>query len=118
MDRCYPDAYHRWNWFRKEQWWPSYRDRMLASKGGQCGAVLKVLGDPQGKSVLDATCGLGRKTLIMQQLGMNVVASDACAYAVERLRNWRRKKAGGSSSWFRPGLNYLSEPRVRSRRVR
>ncbi|MBM4049842.1 MAG: class I SAM-dependent methyltransferase [Planctomycetes bacterium] len=85
-DAPYSDVCHRWNWFRRSQWWPSFRERMLASKGGSCGAVLKVLGSPAGKVVLDATCGLGRKTLVMSHLGVNVVGSDASAYAVERAR--------------------------------
>jgi SAM-dependent methyltransferase len=81
----YPDACHCWNWFRKAQWWPSFRERMLASRGGSCGAVLKVVGGP-GRTVLDATCGLGRETLILQDLGLTVAGSDASAYAVEKTR--------------------------------
>jgi SAM-dependent methyltransferase len=85
-DNPYPDPYHRWNWFRKSQWWPDYRDRMLNSRGGSCGIVLEVVGDPAGKIVLDATCGLGRKTLVLSHLGLTVMGSDANAYTVEKAR--------------------------------
>jgi 2-polyprenyl-3-methyl-5-hydroxy-6-metoxy-1,4-benzoquinol methylase len=86
LNHSYPDACHRWNWFRKAQWWPAYRDRMVAAKGGSAGAVLRVLGDPTGKVVLDATCGLGRKTVVLHELGLNVVGSDSNAFAVDRAR--------------------------------
>ena len=85
-DAPYADTYHRWQWFRRRQWWPSVRDRMLAARGRECGALLSLLGGPAGRRVLDATCGLGRRSLVLGHLGAVVTGTDACAYAVERAR--------------------------------
>jgi SAM-dependent methyltransferase len=54
--------------------------------GGKCAAVPQILGGATDKTVLDATCGLGRRTLLLHDLGLKVMGSDACAYAVEKAR--------------------------------
>jgi SAM-dependent methyltransferase len=59
---------------------------MLHHNGGSCGAALSLIGGPAGQRVLDATCGLGRKTLVFSHLGCEVAGSDASAYAVARAR--------------------------------
>ena len=82
----YSDTIHRWDWFRRSQWRPSFLDRMLKAGGASCRTVLKVIGDPAGKLVFDATCGLGRKTLVLSHLGVKVVGADASAYAVGKAR--------------------------------
>jgi len=80
------DACHRWNWFRRDQWWRRFRDGALERGGAKCAAVLSILGNPGNKLVLDATCGLGRHTVVMSHLAMSVVGSDANAYAVGMAR--------------------------------
>lgn len=102
-DGTYPETYHRWEWFRRAQWWPGYLERMRAMRGRECGILLAALDAPSGSCVLDATCGLGRKTLLLDSLGLSVVGADACAYAVERARNLAagegRDNAFFVSSW-------------------
>ena len=83
-DAPYGDTYYRWEWFRRSQWWPGYRDSWQARRWR---VTLGVLGDLAGKDVLDATCGLGRRTVLMSDLGIKVVGSDANSYAVKRARD-------------------------------
>lgn len=82
-DAPYGDTYHRWDWFRRSQWWASFRN---SGQIRRWRATLGIIGDPTGKIVLDATCGLGRKTLVLSDLDMNVSGSDASSYAVEHAR--------------------------------
>ena len=82
-DTAYHDTYYRWEWFHRQQWLAGFRQ---SEPFARWRAMLEAIGDPEGKRVLDATCGLGRKTLVMDECGLDVMGSDASAYAVERAR--------------------------------
>jgi len=76
------DCHYRWEWFHREQWLPRFRERKHSSPL----AFSKLVEETGGDLVLDASCGFGLKTIVMEELGLNVVGCDGCEYAVERAR--------------------------------
>ena len=79
-------TFYRWEWFRRQQWLPDFRE----AKRKSCEAFARAL---EGCDlVLDCSCGFGLKTVVMKEMGLNVVGSDGCAYAVERARELARRE--------------------------
>jgi len=77
-------AYYRWEWFRKAQWQASFRVWKRRSTGGFI-ELVKGRGLAQ-EPMLDCTCGLGLKTIVLKEEGINVEGSDVCALAIECAR--------------------------------
>lgn len=86
MDVRQWETFHRWDWFRLEQWRYTFREDWGARWGGSPAAFKRILGNPEGKLALNAGCGLGLKTIMMHELGIDVLGCDKCNYAVERAR--------------------------------
>jgi SAM-dependent methyltransferase len=101
-DTPWCDTYYRWNWFRRTQWWPQYREQTTA-EGGKL-RLLRDLMPPSAEiHALDATCGLGRQTLALETLGVRVTGSDACAYAIGKAEELARHDSSSArffvSAW-------------------
>jgi len=76
--------HYRWEWFRRAQWQGTFRERKRASCGGFAELVReRGLAD---EPVLDCSCGLGLKTIVLREAGLRVEGSDKCALAVEHAR--------------------------------
>lgn len=77
-------AHYRWEWFRREQWERSFRE----GKRHSSGALIELVKERgmQAAPVLDCSCGLGLKTLVMKEAGLDVQGSDQCGLAVECAR--------------------------------
>lgn len=86
MAKCANDytAHYRWEWFRREQWRRSFREMKRHSSN----AFVELVQDRKtvDKPVLDCSCGLGLKTIVMREAGLNVHGSDGCAQAIELAR--------------------------------
>jgi len=80
------ETHHRWEWFRREDWRPTFRDWKRGESGGSCACFAETVGDLGGGPVLDCSCGFGLKTIVMKEMGLDVTGSDACAFAVEKAR--------------------------------
>ena len=83
------ETLHRWEWFRREQWRPTFREAK-AGKVGALAAFKKILGESAGQVALHSTCGLGLQTIMLKEMGMNVVGCDGCDFAVEKARELAR----------------------------
>ncbi len=84
------DTIYRWEWFRREQWRPGFREAKAGKWGGSCGAFKRILDDAGGGLALDSSCGLGLKTIVLREMGVSVVGCDGCAFAVEKARELAR----------------------------
>ncbi|MBN1346771.1 MAG: class I SAM-dependent methyltransferase [Phycisphaerae bacterium] len=84
------ETIHRWEWFRREQWLHTFRQEKFGSYGGSPAAVKRILGDAGGKVVLDASCGLGLKTVVMHEIALDVVGCDQSEFAIEKARELSR----------------------------
>ena len=82
------DTIWKWTWFTKDQWQPTFRDwkeptrRALASLLPKLGA----------KSVLDCSCGLGLKTIILAEMGYAVEGCDGSKVAVSHAQELARQE--------------------------
>ncbi len=90
------DAIWRWTWFVKEQWQPTFRK----SKEGTRRALASLLPKLGVSSVLDCSCGLGWKTILLAEMGYAVEGCDACDFAVKRASELAREE-GHEIRFFR-----------------
>ena len=65
-------------WFERARWKPFFR-QMKA--GTRCGLSL-LLPKLGVRSILDCSCGVGWKTIILAEMGYQVEGSDGCGFAV------------------------------------
>jgi len=86
---------HRWEWFRRAQWRNSFRALRLGPAGGPCRAVAELARLVKADVLLDASCGLGLRTLSLAALGANMLGCDPCAKAVECARELAREEGAG-----------------------
>jgi SAM-dependent methyltransferase len=86
MTECAFDyaVHYRWEWFARESWRGSFRERKRHSSVGFA-ELLRERG-LASEPVLDCSCGLGLKTIVMREAGLEVHGSDGCAEAVELAR--------------------------------
>ncbi|MEW6358983.1 MAG: class I SAM-dependent methyltransferase [Planctomycetota bacterium] len=90
MTRSEWETLYRWEWFRREQWRPRFREQKAGKTGGSCRVFKDLLQEIDGDLALDCTCGFGLKTIVMKEMGIHIVGSDACAFAVEKARELAR----------------------------
>lgn len=86
MNRKQWETIHRWEWFRLEQWRHTFRQDKFGSYGGTPAAVKRIVEEQGGGIVLDSSCGLGLKTVVMHDIGLDVVGSDQSEMAVANAR--------------------------------
>jgi len=92
-------VHYRWEWFRRSQWRGTFRQRKRHSSGGFVELVTeRGLAD---EPVLDCSCGLGLKTIVMHEAGLNVRGADGCAAAVEYARLLAAEEGRPDIAYFR-----------------
>jgi SAM-dependent methyltransferase len=72
------DTIWRWTWFTRDQWQPRFRKW----KEGTKRAMSSLLAKLNVKSVLDCSCGLGWKTIILAEMGYEAEGCDGSMVAV------------------------------------
>lgn len=77
-------AYYRWEWACRQDWRGSFRERKRHSSG----AFIELMHERglAAETVLDCSCGLGLKTIVMREGGLNAQGADQCELAVEYAR--------------------------------
>ena len=73
------DTIWKWMWFTKDQWQLQFRKW---NEGTRC-ALSLLLPKLHAKNVLDCSCGLGWKTILLAEMGYKVEGADNCAFAVK-----------------------------------
>ena len=68
----------KWFWFTRDQWQPKFREW----KDGTRLALASLLPKLGAKSVLDCSCGLGLKTIILAEMGYEAEGCDGSKVAV------------------------------------
>jgi SAM-dependent methyltransferase len=81
---------HRWDWFRRSAWLPTFRSTCAARWGGFLKAFRDIAGETRAEVVLDAGCGLGTRTVCLAEMGLNVVGADVSETAVTHARELAR----------------------------
>ncbi len=84
------ETLHKWQWFRLNAWQHTFREDLLGGFGGSPAAFKQVLESIGGRLALDSSCGLGLKTIIMHEIGIDVVGSDQSEFAIEKARELSR----------------------------
>jgi SAM-dependent methyltransferase len=72
------DTIWKWTWFTRDQWKPEFR----RWKEGTRLALRSLLPKLKAKSILDCSCGLGWKSILLAEMGYEVEACDGSAFAV------------------------------------
>lgn len=100
MTDCINDytAHYHWQWFCREQWRQSFREKKRQSSG----AFVELVRERGvvSKPVLDCSCGLGLKTIVLKEAGLNVHGSDGCELAVEHAREFAREEGHSDIPYF------------------
>jgi SAM-dependent methyltransferase len=87
---------YRWEWFRRATWRGDFRARKVQSPQ----AVKCLLAGRTAPTVLDCSCGLGLKTIVLRELGLGVCGSDQCAFAVEKAQELARLEGHPEIEFF------------------
>lgn len=72
------DTIWKWTWFTRDQWLSEFRKW----KEGTRRALQSLLPKLEVESVLDCSCGLGWKSIILAEMGYETEGSDGSAFAV------------------------------------
>lgn len=102
------DIIWQWSWFIKELWVKEYlKETKDALKG-----LFPLLSRWNVKSILDASCGLGIKTLFFAKMGYEVEGSDACQTAIKYAKEYA-KSMGTKIRFFVSKFEELPENALR-----
>lgn len=100
MARCSSDysAHYRWKWFNREHWRRSFREQKRRSSG----AFIELMRERgmENQPVLDCSCGLGLKTIVMREAGLAVSGADACPEAVRLARRFAEEEGHEDIPYF------------------
>ncbi len=100
------DLVHRWEWFRREYWRQGFRTKIHGAGGGPARAFADLAQTLDAKVLLDASCGLGRRTIFLAEKGVNIVGSDISGIAINHARELARDEHS-SATFFRSAWNEL-----------
>ncbi len=100
------DLVHRWEWFRRESWRQGFRTKIHGQGGGPARAFAELARDCDAKVLLDASCGLGRRAVVLAEKGVNILGSDISGVAVNRARELARDE-NAPVTFFRSAWNEL-----------
>src|SRR5262245_61247135 len=82
------DTVWKWQWFRRALWQPYFRD--ASHPEGRPARTTpiwtSILKQVEAKRVLDCNCGLGMRSILLQEAGFEVVGTDLSSTAVEHAR--------------------------------
>jgi SAM-dependent methyltransferase len=98
------DTIWKWTWFEKDAWQPEFRKW----KEGTRRALRSLLPKLGVRSVLDCSCGLGWKTILLAEMGFDVEGSDANAFAVRHAAELA-KEEGFDIRFFRSRWERLGQ---------
>lgn len=98
------DTIWKWTWFTKDAWRHDFRRR----KEGTRRALSSLLPKLQVRSILDSSCGLGWKTILLAEMGYDAEGSDGCALAVKHASELAREE-GLNIRFFRSRWETLGE---------
>lgn len=98
------DTIWKWTWFAKEHWQPQFRKH----KEGTRRALASLLPKLRVHSILDCSCGLGWKTILLAEMGHDVEGCDGCGYAVKRAAELAREE-GQDIRFFRSRWERLGQ---------
>ncbi|HUW56329.1 MAG TPA: class I SAM-dependent methyltransferase [Planctomycetota bacterium] len=80
------ETLYRWDWFHRDAWRRTFRDWKRGKFGGSSACFAEIVRELGGGPTLDCSCGLGLKTIVMKEMGVDIIGSDRCAFAVEKAR--------------------------------
>ena len=92
-------VFYRWQWFSRARWQGTFRERKRHSSSAFV-ELIKERGSAD-KPALDCSCGLGLKTIVMKEAGLNVHGSDGCALAIEHARQLAAEEGHSDITFFR-----------------
>jgi SAM-dependent methyltransferase len=106
------DIIWRWQWFRRALWQPYFRDP--SHPEGRPARLTPVwthiLQQYDAKTVLDCTCGMGLRAIILKEAGFEITGTDISPVAIQYARDLA--EAGGhdipfhTSKWQELGDRY------------
>lgn len=73
------DTIWKWSWLARDAWLRPYRKELAEGMG----ALRTLLDEHNVRTVLDASCGLGVKTIILAEQGYQVEGADSSAIGVQ-----------------------------------
>jgi SAM-dependent methyltransferase len=82
------DTIWKWTWFTKEQWQGDFRKRQEGTRR----ALASLLAKLGVNSILDCSCGLGWKTILLAEMGYDAEGSDGCGLAVRKASQLAREE--------------------------
>jgi SAM-dependent methyltransferase len=82
------DTIWKWTWFAREQWLGEFREQ----KKGTRRFLKSLLPELAVKSVLDSSCGLGTKTILLAEMGYDVEGCDWSKVAVRHAAELGREE--------------------------
>ena len=82
------DMLHHWEWARRSAWQPGFRHEPPGPTPAR--AFAEVCGHITVEAALDAACGLGRRSLVLQDYGINILGADISGTAIEHARQLAR----------------------------
>ncbi|MCC8190835.1 MAG: class I SAM-dependent methyltransferase [Planctomycetes bacterium] len=100
------DLVHRWEWFRRECWRQGFRTQIHGQGGGPARAFAELARLVDATILLDASCGLGRRAILLAEKGVTILGSDISGVAVNRARELARDE-NAPVSFFRSAWNEL-----------
>jgi SAM-dependent methyltransferase len=79
------DVIWRWQWFRRPLWQPYFRDPgHPEGRAAKTAPIWQWLLQQNGAHrVLDCNCGLGQRTMILKDLGFDMVGADGSTEAIQ-----------------------------------
>ncbi|MDR1533769.1 MAG: class I SAM-dependent methyltransferase [Planctomycetota bacterium] len=100
------DLVHRWEWFRRASWRRGFRAAIHGQGGGPARAFTDLSRSLDAKALLDASCGLGRRAILLAEKGVDILGSDISGTAIGRARELARDE-NAPVTFFRSAWNDL-----------
>jgi SAM-dependent methyltransferase len=100
------DTFWKWKWFKKDVWKSNFRNEDDIIENRQVFATL--LSELKVGSVLDCACGIGRKTIVLAEMGYKTEGCDGSAIAVECARQLSQEE-GLKINFFQSRWNELGK---------
>ena len=101
---------YRWEWFRRTTWLPHFHwvrsalknpeliselDPPLPPKNVKWAALKAVFNAADARSILDCSCGMGMKSIVLHDMGFEVTGSDGSGTAIDAAVEIARSERAG-----------------------
>lgn len=100
------DLIHRWEWFRRAHWRAGFRAAIHGLGGGLTRAFGEIAHQAGAEVLLDASCGLGRRAVVLAEKGYNIVGSDQSGVAIAHARELARDE-NSAATFLKSSFNAL-----------